>query len=164
MSSWKRVRKLEKQLKILTPSSVATRWRIIDAMFQLLIYKVKQGMPYERVYLRQWEITAIVRRPTSVNNLIRKLLNFSPPILESQDPFVKPPETHFTRDGYYMLKNEIKCWNEIFQLTHEYDMLKPLVEIISQRLDEFDRYVQWSNIEQTKSNESFMAPHRIKRH
>jgi len=51
-----------------------------------------------------------------------------------------------------MLKNEIKCWNEIFQLTHEYDMLKPLVEIISQRLDEFDRCVQWYNIEQTKSN------------
>ena len=81
---------------------------------------------------------------TSVYQTIRMLVNLG--VLDRLDPKVDPPETHFSENGVFMLKDEIKIWNEIFKLTDEYDLLKPLIEIFSQRLDKINRYIQGSSI------------------
>jgi len=141
MSIRRKVNELLGELRILSPESVAKRWRVIEMMLKLLIEKVKMGMKYERTYIRPWEIK--VKGRTSVYNIVEMLVDFVPPILEPLEPIriVKPPETHFTKNGVSILKNETEIWNEIFKLTDEYDMLKPLVQILRERLDEIDRYV-----------------------
>jgi len=143
MSVRRKISELLGELRILTPGSVSTRWRIIDIMLKLLLVKVEEGMEYRDSYLRPWEINAKVRRPTSVSNLIRMLVNFTPQILKPLDPRAVEwgPETHFTRDGVLILKHEVEIWNEIFKITDEYDFLKPLVQMFSQRLNEINRYV-----------------------
>jgi hypothetical protein len=113
--------------------------------------KRDRKIPYGKAYIRNKDIVREIHRPTSVDNVVRMLLNFRPRILEPLDDIETPPQTHFSAEGILMLKHEIGIWNEIFNQTDEYDLLKPLIQILSQRLDEIDRYMQRSDIKESES-------------
>lgn len=150
MSTRRKINVLLKQIKIFTPGAIL-RWRIIGMIFKLLLEKRDRKIPYEYAYIRNKDLVRKIRKPTSVGSVVRMLLRFKPPILSPLDEKEEPPQTHFSIDGVLMLKDETEIWNEIFSLTDEYDLLKPLVQILRQRLDEIDRYIQGSGIHETKA-------------
>lgn len=147
----RKIKRLLDQLLVFTPESVTARWRIVDMISKLLLEKHDRKIPYVLAYIRNTDLVNKIRKPTSVGNVVRMLLRFQPQILIPLDPKESPPQTHFSIDGVLVLKDEIGIWNEIFRLTDEFDLLKPLVQILSQRLDEIDRYIQGSNIKEGKT-------------
>lgn len=142
MSTRRKVKNLLKQLKVLTDGAML-RWRIIDMILKLLLEKHDRKFPNKLAYVRNKDLVGKIRKPTSVGNVISMLLllKYLVPLDEKEDP----PQTHFTKSGVLMLKHETEIWNEIFTLTDEYDLLKPLIQILSQRLDEIHRYIQGSD-------------------
>jgi len=150
MSAHRKIKNLSEQLKVLTPEATL-RWRILDMMLKLLLEKRDRKIAYEFGFIRNKDLVRKIRKPTSVDSVVRMLLQFKPQILKPLDPEEDPPQTHFSIDGILFLKHEIEIWNEIFRLTDEYDLLRPLVQILSQRLDEVDRYIQGSGIHKTKT-------------
>jgi len=150
MTTRRKINNLLKQLQVLTPGAIL-RWRIIDAMSKLLLEKRDREFPYELAFIRHKDLSNKIRDKTGVWNVVRMLVDFKPQILKRLDEVEKPPQTHFSTDGILFLKHEIEIWNEIFQLTDEYDLLRPLVQVLSQRLDEIDRYIQGSGIHKTKT-------------
>lgn len=143
------VNRLLREIKILTAESVSVRWRVIDTLLKLLLDKRERNFDYSHAYVRNRDIVRKVRRPTSVKNVIEMLIKFKPQVIKPLDKVEKPPQVQFTKNGILLLKREIQTWNKIFEVTDEYDLLKPLVQILSQRLDEVDRYFQGSSVEKS---------------
>lgn len=151
MSARRKINEFLEKLRILTPDSVNIRWRTIDTILRLLLEKRDRKISYRKAYIRNKDVVRKIRKPTSVDNIVRMLLNFRPQILEPLDEIERPPQTHFSANGILTLEHEIGIWNEIFSVTDEYDLLKPLIQVLSQRLDEIDRYMQGSDINESET-------------
>ncbi len=120
-------------------------------ILKLLLEKRDRNFPYELAYIRNRDLVRKIKKPTSVGNVVRMLLSFQPQILNPLDEKEEPSQIQFTKNGVLILKDETEVWREIFRLTDEYDLLKPLVQVLSQRLDEVYRYFNGSNKDKPKT-------------
>jgi hypothetical protein len=137
----RKLKELIEGLIVLTPRSVLARWRILDAILILLINKLKKGQKYKLDYIEQYEISSIVKKPSSIHNNVRVLIKIG--VLSKMDPFEeKHPKVQINHpNGFSILAREFDTWEQIFSLTHEYDLLRPLLKILRERFDELDRLV-----------------------
>ncbi len=161
MSTRRETKRLLKQIKFLTEGAML-RWRVVDMIGILLLEKQQRKIPYDKAFIRNKDLVRKIPKPTGVGNTIGMLLLAKPRILSPLDEEEDPPQTHFSVDGILTLKGELEVWNEISRLTNEYDLLKPLVKMLSQRLDKIDRYMQGSDENETKAEQPLATLHRPK--
>jgi hypothetical protein len=155
MSTRRETKRLLKQLEVLTEGAIL-RWRIVDMIATLLLEKQERKIPYRMAFVRNKDLVRKIPKPTGVGNVVSMLLLSRPPILVPLDEEEDPPQTHFSIDGILVLKQEVEIWNEIFRLSNEYDLLKSLVQILGQRLDEVDRYIQGPDENEPEAEQSLI--------